>query len=611
MSSLKRRLLFSLSAAALAVPVPAGGAQALEIVVLDQVNEAAQGAELGFEGITGKSLAATAAAIGNSAAFNVEGEGDAAALALEQVSRGTDTPGAQVADIHLDEVDLASGAAAGLSLTAAAIGNTLSGTGEGGIGALDLSQENGWTEDTLEGQYAHIVLDEVVVGGLESSLSAAALGNSASLTAGAIGTGDAYDAVLQTNDAAQFASIGIDDLVIRPTGSGAAFDATAAAIGNSLTLDAATGDLHLDTVVQENVGGDSHGGIDWAGYGQMAQVEILGINDIVAPSRPVGVGAESFETFDSTIVSAAIGNSGSLSAGGRILLDQVVQTNTTWQQADIDIAFAYGAGDLKATGVAIGNSMSISSGADLAFDGSESGLSQLNGWDQTAGIELSSIGAAGDLGLTAAAIGNSLSMSAEGGFAVGEQSGILQSNTDYQDASIELFEINGLTNLSATVVAMGNSMSLTTGGDLALGAYASIEQHNLGDQDATLGLFELNGKGSAGITIAAIGNSLSVSGEGAMAGLGGGIVQRNEGAQAVVLDLDGTLGSFGSANVTAVAIGNSLSLTTGAFDGAGTLSITQENLVPQSVSLGVVRAGLGAASTTTAAIGNSIAVTVR
>ncbi|MDF1585446.1 hypothetical protein, partial [Marinimicrococcus flavescens] len=77
MTSLKKRLLLSLSAAALAVPMAAGSAQAIEVVVLEQVNNATQGSLLGFDSLWGESLAATAAAIGNSAAFNVEGADDA------------------------------------------------------------------------------------------------------------------------------------------------------------------------------------------------------------------------------------------------------------------------------------------------------------------------------------------------------------------------------------------------------------------------------------------------------------------------------------------------------------------------------------------------------
>ncbi|MDF1586998.1 hypothetical protein, partial [Marinimicrococcus flavescens] len=120
----------SISAAALAMPVAAGGAQAIEVVVLGQVNDAAQSAELSFEGLWGESLAATAAAIGNSAAFNVEGADDAAILDLAQAniaSFGGDGDGPQLAAIDLVDIDLSAGTSDGLALTAAAIGNTLSG----------------------------------------------------------------------------------------------------------------------------------------------------------------------------------------------------------------------------------------------------------------------------------------------------------------------------------------------------------------------------------------------------------------------------------------------------------------------------------------------------
>ncbi|MDF1584819.1 hypothetical protein [Marinimicrococcus flavescens] len=589
MSSLKKRLLLSLSAAALAAPMAAGSAQAIEVVVLDQVNLAAQSAELSFGGLWGESLAATAAAIGNSAAFNIEGVDDAAALELDQVNPAS----TQLADIDLHDIDLGAGGADGIALTAAAIGNTLSGTGEGQIASLDI------TQSVHRGQSAAIVLDQVVVSGLESSLSAAAIGNSASLTAGAIGTGDGFDTLLQTNTTGQNAGIDIADLAVLPTETGAVLDATAAAIGNSLTLTATTGDLFLDGLDQNNVGS-----------GQSAGLILDGVNDLGVPHTPVGVTTPSFETFDSTLVAAAIGNSATLEAAGNILLDEVEQLNVVAQNASLDLDQVYGLGALDGTAVAIGNSLSISADGALALDKIESGVDQDNHSTQSVAIRLDDLGLDGAVDLTAAAIANSLSLSSGGDFALNEGSLLDQLNTSGQSADVTLGGLDGVGDLSATVVAIGNSLSLSSGGDLAFDADGAIEQTNHGSQTVIGALTELNGTGAGELTLAAIGNSVSLDTEGAVSGAAPTITQFNTSAQTAVLSLT-EIGDLASLDVTGVAIGNSLSLAAGSFEGTGTLSISQETVAGQSVSLSLGSAGLGALSATTAAIGNSASVTIR
>ncbi|MDX6750155.1 hypothetical protein SH611_10095 (plasmid) [Geminicoccaceae bacterium 1502E] len=589
MSSLKKRLLLSLSAAALAAPMAAGSAQAIEVVVLDQVNLAAQSAELSFEGLWGESLAATAAAIGNSAAFNVEGVDDVAALELDQVNP-TST---QLADIDLHDIDLGAGGADGIALTAAAIGNTLSGTGEGQIAGLAIAQS------VHRGQSAAIVLDQVVVSGLESSLSAAAIGNSASLTAGAIGTADGFDTLLQTNTTGQDAGIDIADLAVLPTETGAVLDATAAAIGNSLTLTATTGDLFLDGLDQNNVGS-----------GQSAELVLDGVNDLVVPPTPVGVTAPSFETFDSTLVAAAIGNSATLEAAGDILLDEVEQLSVVAQNASLDLDHVYGLGTLDGTAVAIGNSLSISADGALVFDKIESGIEQENHGTQSVAIGLDDLGLDGAVDLTAAAIANSLSLTSGGDFALNDESLITQTTTSPQLAGVTLDGIDGIDGLSATVVAIGNSLSVSSGGDLSFGGYGAIDQVNNAPQTATLGLVELNGMGAGEVTLAAIGNSLSLDAEGTLSGVAPAITQLSSSPQNVELSLN-NVGDLASLDVTGVAIGNSLSLGAGAFDGTGSLSLSQTNNAMQTVSLSLNDAGLGALSATTAAIGNSTSVTIR
>ncbi|MDX6749300.1 hypothetical protein SH611_05735 [Geminicoccaceae bacterium 1502E] len=620
MNSLKKRLLLSLSAAALAVPMAAGSAQAIEVVVLEQINDATQSAELNFEALWGESLAATAAAIGNSAAFNIEGEGDAGALDLEQVNDALPGEyGNQFADIHVYDADFAAGAAEGLALTAAAIGNTLSGTGEGNITDIDLSQLNG-SEAEGSGQFAHIDLELVDIGGLESTLSAAAIGNSASLTAGTIGTGTDFDHVVQDNYGGQYALIDINELIVDTGEAGGFFDATAAALGNSLTLTAETGDLHLDTVAQTNVGTEWYDFDEQEFYpgGQMAHVDIYQLNDVATPATPVGVDAPTFETFDSTIVTAAIGNSLTVDAGGTLLLDEITQDNEIWQEADIDIDYAYGLADLTATAVAIGNSLSIASGGDFAFDKVDGGIFQNNDpvlddddLGQDVDFDLEDLNVNGDLAMTAAAIGNSLSLDADGGFAFGTENAISQVNWADQDSEIELADIWGLEDVSGTVVAIGNSLSLSSGGDFSFGSYGSIAQVNQAYQDADIEIDDINAAGDVELTVAAIGNSLSLTAEGALSGVGAEISQDNNYGQAVDLSLNGTVGTFTSLDATAVAIGNSLSLTAGSFEGTGTLAVAQNNFDPQTVSLGLSNAGLGALSSTTAAIGNSASVTIK
>ncbi|MDF1586807.1 hypothetical protein PZ740_10480, partial [Rhodospirillales bacterium YIM 152171] len=515
------------------------------------------------------------------------------------------------------------------ALTAAAIGNTLSGTGAGNIADIDLEQLNieGDVGDGFDGQGAVIILEEVGIGGLESTLSAAAIGNSASLTAGTIGTSDDFDTVFQGNYGNQVALIDINEIAVLPTETGAIFDATAAALGNSLTLDAETGDLFVDDLSQINVGDENFDGYEIYGYsvlefGQYAHIDIFEINDFDAPATPVGVDAPTFETFDSTLVAAAIGNSASLNAGGGILLDTIVQQNGALQEADLELDDVYGLGNLTATAVAIGNSLSITAGGDIAFDKIDGGITQVNDPDydtaQDVDFDLDDLGVDGDLALTAAAIGNSLSITADGGFELGVENTIEQLNHSAQDSEIELKEMAGVGDLSATVVAIGNSLSITSGGDFSFGTDGVISQLNDNEygQDAEIELEdELNGSGAVDFTIAAIGNSLSIDAAGTLSGIDGGIVQLNQGeygqdAEIELDDFDG-MGDFASLDATVVAIGNSLSLSAGSFGGTGMLTIAQNNLAPQLVSIELADSGLGALSATTAAIGNSASVTIK
>ncbi|MDX6750154.1 hypothetical protein SH611_10090 (plasmid) [Geminicoccaceae bacterium 1502E] len=589
MSGMKKRLLLSLSAAALAAPMAASRAQAIEVVVLDQVSQAAQRAELGFEDLWGLSLAATAAAIGNSAAFNVERVDDGAALDLSQNSPG----GLQFAAIDLLGVDLGAGATDGVALTAAAIGNTLSGTGEGQITDLAVEQL------LFAGQDASITLDRVVVSGLESSLSAAAIGNSASLTAGAIGTADGFDTVYQNNRGEQDAFIEAEDPAVLPTEAGAVLDATAAAIGNSLTLTATTGDLFLDGLSQDS-----------SRYGQIAAISLDGVGDLADSPTPVGVASRSFLTANGTLVAAAIGNSATLDAGGDVQLDEVSQLNAAHQGSLVELVRVHGLGDLATTTVAIANSLSISGDGALAFDTADGGIEQVNLHFQSVGLELTELGLDGRVDLTAAAIGNSLSLSSGGAVALSDRSLLGQQNSNRHAATMALDRIDGVDGLSATVVAIGNSFSLAAGGDLAFGELGAIEQGSYGPQTATLDIAELNGMGAGELTLAAIGNSLSLDAEGTLSGVAPEITQLSTSPQNVELSLGG-VADLASLDVTGVAIGNSLSLGAGAFEGTGGLALGQNNSAMQTVSLSLNDAGLGALSATTAAIGNSASVTIR
>ncbi|MDF1584817.1 hypothetical protein [Marinimicrococcus flavescens] len=600
MTVLKKRLLLSLSAAALAAPMAAGSVHAIEVVVLEQVNNAAQTAELSFDELWGESLAATAAAIGNSAAFNVEGETDAAALDLKQMSTPS-AGGRQLAEIVASDVDLAAGTTEGLDLTAAAIGNTLSGTGLGQVTDIAINQ---FASGFPVAQSSVITLDEVVVGGLESSLSAAAIGNSASLTAGAIGTGDGFDTVSQSTFGGQTATIDIADLAVLPDAADATFDATAAALNNSLTLSATTGDLYLDSLFQMN---------------SSAQTASVGLGQINVPgssSTPVGVAAPSYESFDSTLVAAAIASSASLDAEGTVLLGAVTQNNMSAQLASIGLDQVYGLGDLDVTSVAIANSLSIDAGGMVAIDPGSQAFGQTASGTQTAIVELVDLGMEGAVAVTAAALGNSLSIDAGGDAAVSRGSFINQMNIAHQSASVVLDGVEGLDGLRATVVAIGNSLSLASGGDLALyeGDAApgpdAIFQTGGFSQTATLDLTELNGTGAGEVTLAAIDNSLSIEAEGTLSGVTPSISQTSFAPQIAELTLAGS-GGFASLDATAVAIGNSLSLSAGAFEGTGTLSAFQQNGGLQTVSLTMTDSGMGALSATTAAIGNSASVSIR
>ncbi|MDX6751931.1 hypothetical protein SH611_19160 [Geminicoccaceae bacterium 1502E] len=634
MTGLRKRLLMSISAAALSLPVAATGVQAIEVVVLDQVNEAAQGTSLHFEDLTGSSLSATAAAIGNSAAFNVEGEGAAAVLDLGQIN-DVDSNGvaidfgegdglAQLAHIDLNDLDLSDGTTAGLDLTAAAIGNTLSGTGAGTIADLRISQINGEGEgsEEMEGQLA-IIGDfaflgpsfegDVALTGLESRLSAAALGNSASLTAGTIGTGDEFDHVEQVNYSVQLANIGMGGLAVQPAGTGAVFDATAAAIGNSLTLNAETGELFIDTVDQLN--GDMINGPS----GQLSIVVLGGINSAETPDLPVGVSAAELETFDGSIVAAAIGNSASLGAGEDILLDEIVQATTSSQASLVLSGDINGVDDLTATMVAIGNSLSINAGGDIAFDKTEGGIGQVSAGlgffysnnAQEGEFMLQGVDMVGDLEATTAAIGNSLTIAADGDIALGDTTTISQLAVGGQETMFYVDDITGAGDFTATAVAIGNSLSIEAGAGFDFGTYGAIVQENPeGGQSAGLILTDLNGTGAAEITVAAIGNSLSLDVGGELSGVGS-ITQENEVAQLSVLELNDSLDGFSSLDVTSVAIGNSLSLAAGSFEGSGVLTVAQSNTAAQQLARSFSGTDLGAIAATTATIGNSASVTIR
>ncbi|MDF1585443.1 hypothetical protein, partial [Marinimicrococcus flavescens] len=437
-----------------------------------------------------------------------------------------------------------------------------------------------------------------------------AIGNSASLTAGTIGTGDGFDTVSQENLNAQFADLEWHFGAVQPGESGAVLGATVAALGNSLTLTAETGDLYLDTVIQTNLGDKSTAGT----FGQQANISISTINSLAAPATPVGVDAPTYETFDAEMVAAAIGNSATLNAGGDILLDQVTQTVEAKQRAAIGMGGIYGLGDLSVTAVAIGNSLSIDAGGDIAFDKTDGGIDQIFKRSLTADVDVNHIGVDGALDFTSAAIGNSLSIAAGGDIDLGDGNGIDQSNTLWQRATVDLGEINGIGDMSLTTVAIGNSLSMTADGGFGFGDEGAIEQTNSRYQEVAIGLGELNGAGVAELTAAAIGNSLSLDAGGALSGTGS-ITQTNdgvnEGYQVASLDLTGTTGSFASFDATAVAIGNSLSLSAGSFAGTGTLSIVQTNAYDQTVSLNLADAGIGAGAVTSAAIGNSASVTIK
>ena len=248
-------------------------------------------------------------------------------------------------------------------------------------------------------------------------------------------------------------------------------NATAAAIGNSVSIDVAD-DVYLDSI-------------------QEAQKETIARMDLTATDA----------SGDLTGTAAAIGNSLSSSSEG-VMESAIRQSNAgEMVSSTLNLIEASTSGGVAMTGAAIGNSASFDNKGASSMAGAQ---------DNQAGVESSVYGTLIDAGetvsLTAAAMANSLSGTSTGN----TEMATLQTNGGSlvrSDLTGSLSNIGG--DVSLPGAAIGNSTSLTlTGEDLTV--QSSPIQKNSAAVAASV-VSEITVAGKVNATAAAIGNTISIT----------------------------------------------------------------------------------------------------
>ena len=307
---------------------------------------------------------------------------------------------------------------------------------------------------------------------------------------------------------------------------------------------------------------------------------------------------------DVSATAAAIANSLSIdsSTGVALEAEQIAEGAVV---ADALVSISNTSGDASATAAAMGNSLSATSEDSLSIssifqdqgpgefaEGAPEGIAaSLSGSGDAGLADFSDI--QGELGATAAALGNSATVNA------GDiETGVTQITASGTDAFAGV-EATGVDfDASVTAAAIGNSASL----DSQSFGIVDLDQLNAGEADlAGVEAWMDNVQGSASATAAAIGNSANVASSDAL-----DLMSTQESDADVASDfMGGMSGIAGDADVTAAAIGNSLSASAGDFDMlTDVLQANGGSQVTADVDSQLEWVG-GDASATAAAISNS------
>ncbi len=507
----------------------------------------------------GTDVTATAAAIANSMTVD-----SVTGIALYSDQEST---GEVIAEVLADVAD----SAGDVSVTAAAMGNSLSATSDDGLNySLILQGQNdGGTADAPGAGILAGVSGATGEDGVPGTAFIDGIGGGAAITAAALGNSATIDA------------LEVDSLIDQSSGSlvesfidadlwdiGTTAEITAAAIGNSASSNSATGaDVNL---TQDNTG-------------ELVAATVDNVIDGVG-------GTEGAVDTSAVVTSAAISNSGSVSAETFLDLDstQVSGADVVAESAGQMIGIT---GDASVTAASIANSLTATSAVS---DGFVDNHQTNTGASVTADIENSMTGITGNATATAAAISNSASVDVDTYL---DLYSVQTSDADV-DASYfgDVEEVTGSVNLTAAGIA--NSVSATSQMDDGI---VTSDQHNYG-WNVTASVEESTSKvfNELEATAAALGNSATfvsqnldlVSTQGNTADM------LAEVALGAVLD-------GGDVTGTAASIGNSLS---GTADGTGDFNSDQTNdgMYVTSDLTGTLDGLVGNVSLTGAALGNSL-----
>ena len=554
--------------------------------------------------------------------------------------------------------------------TSAAIGNsfTVSGTGsDGGIDPNSVAGAISNTQETTKGIGANIgttstpVIIDTVTG--DVSQTAAAIGNSATVTVGKAGTVNNYQGV-ENQDPAAYVNSNIGSLDHSIFGN---VNVTAAALGNSLSVTTPDSTGVIDTINNNVAGKDGSGQVNAAPINATVNTTITSVTGTVSETaaaignsfsaRADSLGsATSVQTNTGpitanlntdvseinwnnvtgntvSITAAALGNSasffGNTTATGGI---DNTQTNggdiSATVTGDVGHATQSVTAKVSETAAAIGNSFSASNtgsdgGTDLqslanVMTNSQSNSKSITGEVGTWAAPVNVTETTGDVSATAAAIGNSATDN------FGQISNVNNSQTNTGAITSLVNEnVNYVTgSLTETSASIGNSLTVT--GPNGVGNFSNVTsggsnpgQVNTGSLTANVNSNVHDVTGSVSETAAAIGNSASVSSED-MGSFSNG--QSNSGnltstVNSYIYNVNSNLQGDQTVALTAAAIGNSLSFT-GTNGGAGALTNSQYNSgwITANVTSQIGQAGgtvNAAVSSTAAAIGNSYSVTVK
>jgi hypothetical protein len=491
---MKKTLLGAVSAVALtAIGLPAN---ATDVVIdITSINLADQLAVFAAFGGIGVGINSTVAAIGNSLTFN-DNDGSAN-IEASFVQVNVAGPG----QAAINFVGFEGLGSQGVQLNSVAVGNLISGqpllpdgktpaTTGGTLDASDLVQINVFQA----GQLAVAALFDTTTTGGDNAVAATAVGNAIGLTVGAFIDQGGPSAIVQINKdlAGQAAFANVDGVAVPPpdlttltptlVGN---LSVSATAIGNSLSLttlgsnyqevtgDAnSTGNLEVDKLVQVNA----------ENLGQLADTDISNV-ELNTPEYVTitgkGTGSNPFVTTTTPagapgnlVASAvAVGNVGVLVAANDLDFVDIDQINAPLfgQTATVALNEVQGVGTASLTAVAIGNSLSLTAdnagpgtgffnGAGVAGD-----IFQGNfGGPQFAGTFIFDSSIVGTDTITTAAIGNALSLTGDVNSSTTPSGAITATQLNFTpQTALTIAGFSNVGTLTATTAALGNTVSIT------------------------------------------------------------------------------------------------------------------------------------------------------